>query len=129
MNTITHVTTFGTESCYSCGVLFAMPADLQNKFRNFGGTFYCPNGHGQVYSKSRLKNLEEQLEAKERELREAKCETLRKQQQVEFERLGREAAEKKLRRVKNGVCPCCQRSFQNLGRHMKTKHPEAVTAK
>jgi hypothetical protein len=22
------------------------------------------------------------------------------------------------------VCPCCQRSFQNLSRHMKTKHPE-----
>lgn len=27
-------------------------------------------------------------------------------------------------RVKNGVCPCCQRSFAALARHMKTKHPE-----
>lgn len=26
-------------------------------------------------------------------------------------------------RVKNGVCPCCNRSFQNLKRHMNTKHP------
>jgi hypothetical protein len=22
------------------------------------------------------------------------------------------------------VCPCCNRSFQNLRRHMATKHPE-----
>ena len=33
-------------------------------------------------------------------------------------------AEKQLKRVHNGVCPCCNRSFQNLQKHMKTKHPE-----
>jgi len=27
------------------------------------------------------------------------------------------------KRVTNGVCPCCHRSFQNLRRHMATKHP------
>ena len=27
-------------------------------------------------------------------------------------------------RVKNGVCPCCNRTFVNLLRHMKSKHPE-----
>lgn len=27
-------------------------------------------------------------------------------------------------RIKNGVCPCCQRSFVALARHMKAKHPE-----
>lgn len=26
-------------------------------------------------------------------------------------------------RVKNGVCPCCNRTFVNLQRHMHTKHP------
>lgn len=26
-------------------------------------------------------------------------------------------------RVGNGVCPCCNRSFGNLHRHMQTKHP------
>jgi DNA repair exonuclease SbcCD ATPase subunit len=27
-------------------------------------------------------------------------------------------------RASNGVCPCCNRTFQNLARHMHTKHPD-----
>lgn len=27
-------------------------------------------------------------------------------------------------RIAAGVCPCCQRTFQNLARHMKCKHPK-----
>lgn len=27
-------------------------------------------------------------------------------------------------RVRNGVCPCCNRTFENLARHMSTKHPD-----
>lgn len=32
-------------------------------------------------------------------------------------------------RIKNGVCPCCKRSFENLQRHMKTKHPRYIKGK
>lgn len=28
------------------------------------------------------------------------------------------------KRIKNGVCPCCTRSFTNVQRHMATKHPD-----
>lgn len=28
------------------------------------------------------------------------------------------------RRVSAGVCPCCNRTFQCLARHMATKHPD-----
>jgi len=27
------------------------------------------------------------------------------------------------RRINGGVCTCCNRTFTNLARHMKTKHP------
>lgn len=27
-------------------------------------------------------------------------------------------------RVANGVCPCCNRHFENLERHMKGQHPD-----
>ena len=30
------------------------------------------------------------------------------------------------KRASAGVCPCCNRSFQNLRRHMGNKHPEFV---
>jgi hypothetical protein len=26
-------------------------------------------------------------------------------------------------RIKHGVCPCCNRTFLNLQRHMTTQHP------
>jgi len=31
-----------------------------------------------------------------------------------------------LNKVKKGVCPCCDRFFENVYKHMKTKHPEHV---
>lgn len=27
-------------------------------------------------------------------------------------------------RFANGVCPCCNRSFENVARHMRTQHPD-----
>jgi len=39
------------------------------------------------------------------------------------------AAKQLRKRVKNGVCPCCTRSFENLREHIKTKHPEYEKAK
>lgn len=50
----------------------------------------------------------------------------------QLERDQRQAAENERDRLKlrskNGCCPCCKRNFQNLQRHMRTKHPEfAVT--
>lgn len=48
--------------------------------------------------------------------------------QAQAERDQRLAAERELKkiqtRVKGGVCPCCNRSFVQLTRHMKTKHPD-----
>lgn len=32
------------------------------------------------------------------------------------------------RRVSNGVCPCCNRSFADLHRHMTEKHPDYLTS-
>jgi hypothetical protein len=92
-----------------------MPNDLLRNFKEKGTAHFCPNGHSQSFTKSEVSRLREQLEAKERELRASKCETL-------AERLEREKAERKLNRVRRGVCPCCNRSFQNLARHMETKH-------
>ncbi len=28
------------------------------------------------------------------------------------------------KRAANGVCPCCNRTFSDLARHMKAKHPD-----
>ena len=109
-----------TTSCCACGTRFAMQAEMLEQRKLTGENFYCPNGHSLAF-KSRLKALEAKLVEKERALTEARCETV-------AERNRRETAEADLlkhrRRTKNGVCPCCRRNFQNLQRHMKTKHPK-----
>lgn len=90
--------------------------------------FYCPNGHQQHYSKSEAQKLREQLETRDRELRKSKCETLNERNAKLAVEAEKAKVERKLARVKRGVCPCCNRSFNNLQRHMATKHADQKTS-
>lgn len=109
-----------TINCCNCGVVFAVPQFLKRKLLDHGGEFFCPNGHSLHFKKPTCVRLREELEQKQKELTAARCETLAEKQR-------REKSEAKLlrhqKRTKNGVCPCCQRSFLNLQRHLATKHP------
>lgn len=111
---------FEVITCYKCGVPFAVPGKMRQELMRTQETFYCPSGHSQCYSgettEQRLKRL---LEEKEK--------TISKQQIEKFQLEGQiTTLNRKLKRVHNGTCPCCKRSFKNLQRHMKTKHPELV---
>lgn len=111
-----------TEECCKCGMVFAMPEQFQKRRRDDGDRFFCPSGHAQVYTKPRIKIIEEQLEEAERKMRAAKCEALNAQSRAQQ---AEEKLRKQTKRVHAGVCPCCNRSFTNLRRHMATKHKEA----
>lgn len=116
---------FAFMSCGKCGVEFMMPSHFQRECSEQGDkrTWYCPNGHPRVYSESeadtlrrerdRLKQqaarLEDEKRAAERLADAAKAETARLR-----------------KRIGNGVCPCCNRSFANVAKHMKSKHPDVV---
>lgn len=109
-----------TTSCPSCGCMFGMERDSFEECKKTGNWFFCPNGHSMSFG-SRIAELEKKLSEKERLLTISRCETT-------AERNKREVAEKTLathqKRTKNGVCPCCHRSFQDLRRHIATKHPK-----
>lgn len=118
--------TLEVEYCCDCGIPFAMPDYLQRRLRQSGDSFYCPKGHGQHYAKSEVDRLREKLAEQTRETTAA------------YERAGqaskeRDAAKRELtrmkRRAKAGVCPCCNRTFQQLARHMNAKHPDYVDEK
>lgn len=117
--TINETITLETVTCYKCAVLFAMPVRFKQERLDYGAAFWCPNGHEQFFCKSRLTVVQEQLEKAQFDLRSTKCDLLREQD-------AKSKLEQKMKRVANGVCPCCKRSFRNLARHMKTKHPKAV---
>lgn len=125
--------TLATETCIKCGVLFAMPETWQTEFRKTHESFTCPAGHSQFYPgetvEEKLRKQVAQLQTSI-ERKEAYEETLRAEK---WElKLKCAAVRGVVTRIKNrvgaGVCPCCNRTFQCLARHMTTKHPDFRTA-
>jgi hypothetical protein len=115
-------------TCGNCGIVFAVPSLWLQTKRTEGGEFSCPNKCARIFRESENARLKKELEAKQRELVEQKCETLRQNQAREAAEASSialsKSKERLARRVRNGVCPCCNRTFSNLAAHMKTKHPE-----
>lgn len=109
-----------TATCYSCGVEFASP--LIAKRRDDGESFYCPNGHQQHFTKTEATRLREELERVRRDLDWQKSQRQTVEKRLIAQRGLTTRAKNKLARVHKGVCPDCNRSFQNLAAHMKTKH-------
>ena len=104
-----------TEVCCNCGMSFAMTGDFKRRRLIDRKIFYCPAGHGQRYiGKTEEEKLRDALEAEKGRA------ALLQRQRDEVSK----SYSKMRKRVSNGVCPCCNRTFQNLLEHMKTQHPE-----
>jgi hypothetical protein len=115
-------------TCCVCGVVFGLPSYLKKSLKSEGGDFWCPNGHRQYYTEPEIEKLKKQL-AQAKRLAELR------QQWYDAEREDHAATKRSLsatkgaltrtkKRVAAGVCPCCKRHFENLERHMHTKHPD-----
>jgi hypothetical protein len=111
-----------TEECYKCHIVFAIPEDLQKRAKaSRDVSFYCPNGHGQSYTQSEEMRLRHQLDQREAELEHLHGKLNEALQTITTKK--REITRIK-NRIHNGVCPECHRHFENLERHMNTKHQE-----
>ena len=104
-------------TCGNCAVPFGLEASMHRGAKEDGRSFFCPNGHRISYSQTEVQRLRNEIERSQRAAIDARTER-------DNERLEREKAERKLRRVQRGVCPKCNRSFRVLARHMATKHAE-----
>lgn len=85
-------------------------------------SIHCPLGHKHVPGgESEADKIRRQLAAE----RARHDQTRAALGQAERCLIAEKGAKTKLKkRIANGMCPCCKRSFQNLGRHMKTQHPQ-----
>jgi hypothetical protein len=122
-------------TCGVCGVQFALTEVHVRYLQDHGATFYCPNGHPRAYVEPAVTRLEKELRAKQTELDRQKIRLSQAEADARWEHSRAEETKRRLsatrgvvtrikNRVGNGVCPCCNRTFQQLGRHMKAKHPE-----
>jgi hypothetical protein len=113
-----HITGMTLMCCGECGIAFAIPDNFYTERRESRPLlqWFCPNGHPRVFKESeadRLRRERDRLTQQLAEKNDAIAERDRK-----LKRLAKRAAA--------GTCPCCQRTFSNMTRHMKTKHPEMV---
>lgn len=121
-------TTLVVEECCRCGTVFAFADELRQKCLDDRGPngrqFYCPNGHAQHYTgATAAQRLERELSWS----RDRAARIERERDHAEARRRGQLGANTRLKkRVANGVCPCCKRTFKDLARHMTGQHPEFV---
>lgn len=119
-------------TCIHCSASFALPQQVWDFQVKNGGYHWCPCcGRNQGWDpKERAKVAEENAEIKR-----LKDNLKWEQDYAKREREAKEQAERCLsatrgvvtrlkNRAKAGVCPCCNRHFTALERHMATKHPE-----
>ncbi len=121
------------ETCCTCGVVFGLSEGHKAELRRTTTWFYCPNGHQQYYSgKSEEAKLRDELTRKQAALDQAWATANDQRRQLEAERRSTAAIKGMLTKVKKriggGVCPCCNRYFPALHRHMKTQHPTEAKA-
>ncbi|RPH74025.1 hypothetical protein EHM76_04300 [bacterium] len=117
--------------CWRCHTSYVLPRALYVAAKNSEKIiFYCPYGHEAHFAAG---ETEEDKLRRERDLlkqqmaeRDDKIHRLIKVANDADAMVRKVKAEKaKLtKRVSAGVCVCCNRTFSNMQRHMRTKHPE-----
>lgn len=115
-------------TCASCGILFSVPQNWEHERRRRHDDFWCPNGHSLAFNaesneeklRRERNQLRQRLAQKDDEIQEAWGE-VSQQKRIAAAQKGNVTKLKK--RAAAGVCPCCNRTFQNLKRHMDGQHP------
>ena len=113
--------------CTGCGIPYGLPTGFLDQRRKDHQSWTCPNGCVRYFPKGpdqeqllreRLKSLESTL-THTRDQRDAAQRSANAQKGV---------ATRIKNRVAKGVCPCCNRTFVDLGRHMAGQHPTWATS-
>ena len=124
------VTLWATD-CPNCAVVFAIPERMQQERYNDGKSFYCPNGHSMSWSVTETDRLHKKLADVEADRKYAwqvyqEADADRKRTAASL-RVTKGHLTRLKNRVEAGVCIHCNRTFQALAKHMKTKHAGVIS--
>ncbi len=124
MSTITVTAQLTTIHCGECAGTYAIDERYREQRYQKGESWTCPYCKcGWGYSgQSENALLKKKIEEKNAEIARANSVAMAQRQAADMERAAKEKAERKLKRVGNGMCPCCNRTFKNLARHMAVTH-------
>lgn len=118
--------------CCCCAVRFTFDEELLDLRYDDGGDFWCPNGHKQSFTKTETTRLKEKLEKAEAKHAKAMAAEVARADMANNRANGHERSARAYKgqatrirnRIRMGVCPCCNRTFENVARHMLSQHPE-----
>lgn len=118
-----------TINCGVCGGSYAINEAYRLEKYQTGGSWNCPYcrvawGYANNSENARLKRDLEWQKARVTREEIARKHAEDERDTAESRRRAEKAAKTRIKnRIANGVCPCCNRSFVDLHRHMETKHP------
>lgn len=123
--------TLESQSCWNCGGTYALNAHFVNTRREDGKSWHCPYCEkGTRFSETESEKLKKEVEyQKNRVIAEQQChdQTKAELRETEQRRRAEKGAKTRIKnRIERGVCIHCNRSFQDLQRHMATKHKEHI---
>lgn len=115
-------TTLSAVECGTCGIPFGLPTSFRDSRQTDGRKFYCPNGcHINYGTHTEIDRLKKQLDY-------AHTQAARVREDLAAERKSHASTKGKVTKLRNraqhGVCAVCSRTFQNVARHMASKHGE-----
>lgn len=130
MTTLMQTLTYAVIECSQegCGVSFALSDEFIKARRHDHATWYCPNGHARHYpARNQVEEAKAEAARLSQQLDWQQAATKRARVQAEAERRSAIAFKGHATRLRNraaaGCCPACNRTFQNLQRHMAGQHP------
>lgn len=128
--TISATTQLETVNC-SCGGIYAVQKSVYDAARRQGGGWNCPYCRGAISwretENDALKRKLERAQQVAANERESARSALAEAEHFRRSRDGMKGQLVKVKkRVKAGVCPCCNRTFKQLAAHMERQHPDYV---
>jgi hypothetical protein len=124
-----------TGECCRCKCEVWIPTTLYTAARHSPDIwFYCSYGHKQHYSEgeSEATKLRRERDRLAQQIAEKNDEITRQRELREGTERQLSATRGVVTRIKNrvghGVCPCCNRTFGDLARHMASKHADYAIA-
>lgn len=122
------------DRCPNCHTLHAFSKEIylsahEGKEK---ASIYCPRGHGWHYTgKTDLQKKQDEIDELNRRIQRKVQNEAYLEDEIKAARHQAAAFKgvitKIKKRVGKGVCPCCNRHFSDLERHMKNKHSEFHT--
>ena len=109
---------------FTCGndnMPIALPMSRYRTLKENGQPFWCPSGHNVSWADSENARLKQQLNVAQEQVNRLGSQVKATDLMLTAETKRTQRLE---RRVNNGVCPHCHRTFKQLQRHLASKHSE-----